>query len=189
MRQETIVKTYLTFNELNDKQKVKALDDHRDCNINYGWWESTFQDRTNILKMLGFLDVEIGFSGFNSQGDGACFTGHFVVPKTPQEIHDRITKVKEYAPNFELHDFDKLDTVDLGVDEVILEIDKFYYGYYCHSSTVRTDDDKVTKFVRDFSDQLYKDLESEYNYLRSDEQVAESLIMNEVEFDLDEYQE
>lgn len=185
MRQETIVKTYLTFDELDAGQKAKALDKYRDWNVGHEWSEHMIEDRTKILECLGFRKVRIEFSGFSCQGDGACFTGQFDVPKTKQELKKRIKAVKDFAPNFDLHGFGMLTVA--GDDDLTLEVYKHAMHLYSHSGTVTTDDEQVTAFVRDFCNQFYKDLESEYQYLTSDEQVAESLIANEMEFDLDEY--
>jgi hypothetical protein len=74
MRQETIVKTYLKFDELTDKQKAKVLDNLRYINVNYDWYEYTIEEFEAKLKKLGFYDIKTEFSGFWSQGDGACFT-------------------------------------------------------------------------------------------------------------------
>lgn len=74
MRQETITLTYLKFNELNDDQKKKVLDNNRDINVDHDWYENTIEFYTEKLKTLGFYDIKIEFSGFGSQGDGASFT-------------------------------------------------------------------------------------------------------------------
>lgn len=184
MRKETIVKTYLTFDELDESQKAKALDKYRDWNVEHGdnWFEFIIEDRTKILELLGFSNVNIEFSGFSSQGDGACFTGQFDMPKTTQELNKRIGLVKEYAPQFNLYNFDMLQLA--GPDDIIIEIYKT--GRYSNSCYVSCDDEQLKDFVKDFCNQMYKDLESEYNYLTSDEIVAESLIANEVEFDIDQ---
>lgn len=74
MRQETIVKTWLQFSELSAKGKAKAIDAHRDINTDHDWFDFMIEDYENKLKKLGFHNIKIYFSGFSSQGDGACFT-------------------------------------------------------------------------------------------------------------------
>lgn len=75
MRQETIVKTYLKFNELRKDQQAKVLDKLRYINVDHDYWsESTIDDFKTELEDLGFSDIEVSFSGFWSQGDGASFT-------------------------------------------------------------------------------------------------------------------
>ena len=41
------------------------------------WYESTKEAFHQALTLLGFYDVESYFTGFYSQGDGACFTGRY----------------------------------------------------------------------------------------------------------------
>lgn len=74
MRQETILKTYLKFNELSPSQQTKVLDKNRDINVDDQWYEFTYEAYTNKLSKLGFYDIKLSFSGFYSQGDGASFS-------------------------------------------------------------------------------------------------------------------
>lgn len=75
MRQETILKTYLKFNELNDSQKKRVLEKLRDLNVDHdGWHDFVTEDFTEKLKSLGYTNIKTYFSGFWSQGDGACFS-------------------------------------------------------------------------------------------------------------------
>ena len=41
----------------------------------------------------------------------------------------------------------------------------------------------ITQLMRDFADWIYRQLEAEYEYQNSDEQVIESIRCNEYEFD------
>ncbi len=75
MRQETIIKTYLKFNELTPKQQDKVIDKLYDINIDHDTWcEHIIQDYTDKLTALGFYKIKIEYNGFSSQGDGARFT-------------------------------------------------------------------------------------------------------------------
>ena len=62
------------FDELSDEAKEKVLEKHRDINVDDShWYEFTMEMWKEKLKEAGFDDAEIHFSGFWSQGDGACF--------------------------------------------------------------------------------------------------------------------
>lgn len=75
MRQTTIIKTYLKFNELDENQKEKVLEKLYDLNVSDEYWyECPKDDFEAKLKKLGFYKIETQFSGFSSQGDGACFS-------------------------------------------------------------------------------------------------------------------
>lgn len=62
------------------------------------WYESTFDDAKAIGALMGFDIADIYFSGFASQGDGACFSGCLTYRK------GALAAVKAYAPlDLELH--------------------------------------------------------------------------------------
>lgn len=62
-----------TFEELPEDIQERALDNLRDINVDYEWWESTLYYYKEKLEKAGFKNTEISFSGFGSQGDGASF--------------------------------------------------------------------------------------------------------------------
>ncbi len=99
-RTETITKTVYTFDELSDDAKVKAREGYRgdDGGLDYDWWDSVYDDATEIGRLMGISIDKIYFSGFGSQGDGACFTGTYSYAKGCAKA------VKGYAPvDEELH--------------------------------------------------------------------------------------
>ena len=74
---KTIQLDLFTFNELSDEAKTKAIDSERNSNnleYHYSGEVEYYQD---VLKHIGFTNVEISFSGFYSQGDGASFTADY----------------------------------------------------------------------------------------------------------------
>lgn len=180
MRQETVTRTILKFNELDPKSQAKVIDNLRDINVDYDWWESTYEDMTHILETLGFSNVDISFSGFSSQGDGASFTGRFSIPKTKKEAKERLAKVKEYAPKIKLFDFVDMRFTNEEKEAETMDIERL--GRYVHSNSVTTDNSDLTNFVRDFSNYIYKCLETENDYLTSDEAIKETIECNDYEF-------
>lgn len=100
MRQETITVTYLKFNELNDDQKKKVLDNLRNINVDHDEWNDfLIEDFKTKLESLGFIDIKVYWSGFWSQGDGASFTAR-------HESGD-ITKSHMYQHSNTMHCEDK----------------------------------------------------------------------------------
>jgi hypothetical protein len=82
----TIETTVYTFDELSDSAKEKALDNHRNREVEYDdWWDCTYDNFVEQAALKGYSiqPKDIHFSGFWSQGDGACFTGS--VRKTSEE--------------------------------------------------------------------------------------------------------
>ncbi len=75
MRQQTIVKTYYQFNELDEKQQEKIIEKYYDINVSDEYWyEYTKEEFETKLKKLGFYNIKVQFSGFYNQGDGASFS-------------------------------------------------------------------------------------------------------------------
>jgi hypothetical protein len=76
MRTETTTRTIYTFDELSDSAKEKAIDRLRYSNIDYEWWDGTYEDAKNIgLKIDGFeLDRRRGAEGSFIKDANYCAT-------------------------------------------------------------------------------------------------------------------
>jgi hypothetical protein len=72
-----------SFEELSPEAKKNALDELRDINVEYSdWHETVIEDFEGHLKEFGVGDVEVSYSGFYSQGDGASFIADVFDTKT-----------------------------------------------------------------------------------------------------------
>lgn len=203
MRTQTI--TIYKFDELSDEAKQTAIDNNRFCVHDFDWWESSYeafaeasdlfgldirQTRKSLMDGTFRYDPTIFFSGFSSQGDGACFEGEYSYKK------GALKATKQALPM----DYELLRIVR---DLQSLQQRNFYQltaatkhrGSYNHSGCMDItvdradgkafsddDEDSLKQLLRDFADWIYSNLEKEYDYLTSDEAVAESLRTNEVEF-------
>jgi hypothetical protein len=144
-------------------------------------------------------EPRIYFSGFCSPGDGACFAGEF------RGKLDMVEKIKEYAPlDKDLHNIAECLFVDFVQPyNASCRVDIMTFGRYSHSGTMSfefneyetsegewepVEDqgkmDVVVNNLRWLADWLYAKLEKEYEWLTSDEIVAENIIANEYEFDV-----
>lgn len=73
--------TEFKFMELDDDAKQHALQKYA---LPEEWWDSTyeyFMDEESDERKQGFIIEEISFSGFYSQGDGACWKGYVQLPE------------------------------------------------------------------------------------------------------------
>lgn len=181
------------FNELSDDAKETARAWYRD-GIQYDeWWDFTFECAKEIGKLIGINIDDIYFSGFSSQGDGACFVGDYSYQKWS------VKKIREYAPS------DK-DLLDIAENLASVQRRYFYQltasvthtGHYNHEYSVTIDvedsrqdwcenvakegGDMIIESLRDFMRWIYERLESEYEYLNSDDVVDKSIQCNEYEF-------
>ena len=192
-----IEKTAYQFEELSNEAKEKARE----------WWRSNsdfnfdteciLDDAIQIAETLG-IDIDtsrggkepaIYYSGFWSQGDGACFEGTWRYAKGIRK------KIREHAPkNIELH----------RIADAMFEIQsKYFYqvyatvthiGRYNHSMSnfisvenqrppyVMRDEEVVIQLLRDFMDWIYDTLKKAYEYRMQDAQVDEALVEGEYEF-------
>lgn len=188
-RNETTTRTLYTFDELSDDAKEHALDKLRDLNVSHEWWEFTYDDAVRCAALIGIEIDRIYFTGFSSQGDGACFEGSYSYAK------GGLAAIKEHAPqDAELH----------RIAQALQDIQRaaFYRltasvkqrGHYYHSLCTEIDVvngsgettcaqyDAIKDTLRAYMEWVYARLESEYEYLTSDEQVKECIEANEYEF-------
>jgi len=159
----------------------------------FDFWDEPSIDDTKACGAQFGIEVEkVYYSGFWSQGDGACFEGSYSFRK------GGVKAIKEYAPqDRELH----------RIALALSKIQKRYFyglsatvkheGRYSHENCTRIyvgnsnnpyDEapvevqDEVANLLRKFMRWIYRHLQDEYDYQTSDENVAESIRINEYDF-------
>ena len=153
------------------------------------------QRRQNVIRRDGshssYMTPCIYWSGFSSQGDGACFEASFTYSKGMKD------GIRAYAPqDMTLH----------GIADIMADVQKRnFYGIrgnvthrghynheYCTSFDLHRTDDKpisvsdeelFVSAVRSLMKWFYRQLESEYEYRMSDEAIDETIDANGYEFD------
>ena len=202
----TVESTVYRFDELSDTAKERARDWWRNCAEGDDWYDSIYEDASSIAKILGIeFDQKpvklmggatrynpcIWFSGFCSQGDGACFESRYSYAKGAKKA------IREYASQDEtLHRIaDDLQDIQRR-NFYRLEAKTRHSGRYYHSGCMNVevfnkesgneicgDSEKdLTTILRRFADWIYKQLVVAYDYYYSDENVDESMRLNEYEF-------
>ena len=69
----TITQELKKYEELSKEDKAQVIEKYRDINVG-DWYDDFYlEDLQSDLKKVGFLNAEIHYSGFWSQGDGASF--------------------------------------------------------------------------------------------------------------------
>lgn len=203
---EAIVKVY-TFEELSDAAKEKARIWWRECESqNFGAFGEIYEPAETAAKLLGIefeqkavklmgggtrQESQIYWSGFSSQGDGASFVGSYSYKKGSAK-----------AVRAEFGHDEKLWRIADGLAALQkrhgyqLEARISHEGHYSHSYTMsatvnRKDtgneasaevETELLELMRDFANWIYRGLEGEYEYRMSDENVDESIEINEYEF-------
>jgi hypothetical protein len=171
-----------TYSELSDIAKQNARDWYTGEEFEFSP-DSVIEDAKQIAAILGVSDCKVLYSGFWSQGDGACINGDYSYSK------GTLKRIKEYAP---------LDTVLHGIAKRLQDAQRkaFYKleckikhsGNYCHAYSMDFDfynafsTNEIIECFRDFAKWIYKQLENEYAYQTADSEVEEMLLINEYEF-------
>lgn len=187
-----ITQKLYTFSELGPEARAKAIENNRDINTDdfSDWYNPITEYFVEKVEKLGYEDIEPMFSGFYSQGDGACFTARVYISNwiKAHKLKKKFALLYKYGT----------------ADYCYIKISHSYHHYFSTSTDVNECDDfwqvdssktqdklteqlaEVTKLVeeerKNLGDQLYKDLETYYYKLTSDDMVAESLLANDVEF-------
>ena len=232
MREETI-KLY-QFDELSDDAKEKARDWYRRVSADDTFWHehvprsrTVIDDAADVLKKCGFdtyqrraklmdgttkLAPAIYFSGFWSQGDGACFEASWspdsIMPheqfcqEYPTTWTDAEGQTHECVSNKELQAIHAESVRLAALDPThMISWRCSHSGRHNHEHSVtfdyydeRGDDDGDTKNMpadiqdgheenaRDAMRWIYRQLEREWEWQNADEQVDESIRANEYEF-------
>jgi len=188
---QIIETTVYSFDELSDAAKEKARDWYREGALDYDWYDSVYSDAKEAGRILGIEITDIFFSGFCSQGDGACFEGRYSYAKQSAK------KIREYAPQDTiLHSIaDSLQAIQ-AESFYSLEASVKHRGHYSHEFCTDIDvfdgrsgdcapvdvAEAITKELRRLMKWIYRQLEADYDYLNSDESVDETIKINEYTF-------
>lgn len=201
MRVQTIQREVFTFDELSDDAKQKV------CSREGEHFETWFI-YDDIVRMAEILGIEIDthpvklygggtssnpciyWSGFWSQGDGACFTG------TYQYAKGSTRTIRAESNDGDLHQIaDDLRAVQrknfYRLEAKITHRDRYYHAHSMDIDVVDREDqyrdlgdaeDAIKEALRDFANWMYKRIEEEYEYQTSEEAVRETANANDWEF-------
>tara|TARA_Y100000296_G_C5180060_1_gene263693 strand:- start:22234 stop:22788 length:555 start_codon:yes stop_codon:yes gene_type:complete len=179
MRTETIIKTYKTYNELTKEEQGKVVENfrehvHHDFELRV---DDTIVNIKELLKIIGFDNIDINFTGFGAQGDGASFTASYTYNS------NAIIEIKEKHLDY----FDDINEIYSLIKKIKTKQDEhvFRIGRYVHECSIYCDNKEVQELARFISVIIYKELEAEYDYVHSLEYIEELINCNEYEFDSD----
>lgn len=191
----------MAIDDVSDEVKQELIEKHRDINVDYDWWDYVYEDFKQDMKEKGIEVTRMYFSGFYSQGDGACFEG--LVP------------VSQFSKFMEIHGLnDKFPAAKFFANNNDLRLDMYrHHHHYCHENTVEVSLYEITgnpyeefstrwevydtmqtlfeeeyalleveceEIVKDYMRDLYSNLRKEYEYLSSNDAVWETIVANEL---------
>jgi len=187
---KTLTYNAFTFDELSDKAKEKAREWYRD-GVAFDLNEFTQDYAKTQFGFCGFDITNIYYSGFWSQGDGACFEG------TWRARDVKAAELKANCPlDEELHRIaDECARIAGLFPHAYLKVEHrgFYYHRYCTDFTLSIVDENedeidtqdannaaaaLIQVSRDAMLWIYHQLEKEYDYRSANEQVDDGIRCN-----------
>lgn len=166
-----IIKTTVyKYDELSEQAKENALEQFAFINVDYDWWESTYEDAENVGLKITDFNTDRGNSIH-----GKILTSAPEVIESILENHgkhcDTYTTAARFKPKFELIEW-QMDVRD----------NEDYTKY----PNVEYDRDALEdKFLHDILEDYLSMLKKEYEYQTSREAIEEVLQANEYEFTAD----
>jgi len=180
-------------------EEIKNRDSFQNRDIDLDW---VIENETEDLEVLGLENVEIAFTGFWSQGDGASFTARVndipnfiktigitddILPKALaafEEVYEmRIVRTDsryshENTVRFEIEEMDDTELIlmsPFGLGDITMDLNGLLEEIGL--------EDKASEWVKTKSKEIYRKLEKAYNEEFSDETAEEWADSMGIEFD------
>ena len=180
-------------------EEIKRMDSFAEQDVDLDW---VIENETEDLQALGLDNVEIAFTGFWSQGDGASFIGRVddipkfiktigitdeILPKALEAFEDvyemeiiRIDSryVHENTVRFDISEIDDPELLlmtGFGLGDVTLNLNDILEGIGFEA--------KASKWVKDKCKEIYRKLEKAYEGEFSDEAAEQWADSMGMEFD------
>lgn len=196
------------FKALTKRQQDEILDKYRHYNTDHtDWWDTVYDEFRADMDNIGIEVHRMYFTGFSSQGDGACFEGR--VDDWPKFLESvgytcpALIALAEQAWSFRVehrgryhHENCTSFTSDMASpsDYRYSELDDFVLAYSPYKTEIQNSvfltllqgydyDMMPDEFEQEFKSHmrdLYNRLEVEYDSLTSDESVLEALHANDM---------
>ena len=188
------------WSKLSRARRDALLDRHRDVNTGYDcrWWQGVYDQVREELTEIGIAASRMYFEGFWSQGDGACIEGYVDDwHKVLTHLNDPHALARAQLANTEGWEF-RVNSVGRychsGTLQTVYDIpecnnpfdedeDPLRYHAWCAANPHIPTEGEIESLGKrllalfvERSDDLYRRLEAEYDYLTSDEVVAEHIL-------------
>lgn len=177
----------------------ELIERYRDINVDDNWWQDEIYAFTEELFRRTGVTVstkDVYFSGFWSQGDGACFMlgaellADFLLRMGWQDTYPALfadenatfSVSRPYGRGYS-HSGTMYADIEHRPDDWIADafmkaVEQARYTAACAEQEACTKD--IQDFFRAEADRLYASLEKAYEYLTSDEAVWEAILANDL---------
>ena len=196
MRTHITETTVYTFSELSEQAQNYAIEKQSQYQSELFDADNCKYDIKILFSLFGLDVAHIYYTGFWSQGDGACFEGSYKFKK------GGLQALKDYAPrDRELH--------DLVAQLNKLSRDNFYRmafttkqrGHYYHENSMNVEcdrndieyynevtvvnEDAIHELIKELARYIYKRIYDEYEYATSYETCKLYLLDSDYEYTVD----
>lgn len=207
----TVTKQVYKFSELSDKAKAKAVEWYRGLNDqDSDWYEIVYDEADQIADAFGITmrrkeagkpnsGPDIMFSGFYSQGDGACFQGRYESPQTPAVEAFAALGIEDATLKALAARLDAL-SAKVRLATTVKHTGHYYHEYCTDFETERMepeeagddfdpydfeheDEKELIDILRSFMKWIYRQLEALDEDRNSDETITEILMDSDYEFE------
>lgn len=185
------------FDELTEESKSNAISLLRDINVDENWWSHTYDYFKDICKSLSFDVASINFNGFNSQGDGSTFRARLnplllILACECDAYKLEFPSLDLSLPNLKI-DRRVRDSIDNGTIALKCSVTGsrshdliVNMSHNCEGDNISKALEKVHVYIEKvlniLNNHLYSTLNSEFEYLSSDEAIIETIESNDYEF-------
>ena len=149
------------FSELSEDAKQKAIERLSDINVDFKWWDCTYEDAANVgLKITGF-DMDVYVKG--EFIDSALSCAHKIESEHGEQC-ETFKTAKQFIEDFNTINM-KYENDEINEDEA------------------ETDEEDLNEqFLFDLCEDYRIILRDEYEYLTSEEAIIETIESNEYYF-------
>jgi hypothetical protein len=139
-----------SFEELSPEAQEHAIGENQEINVNYeGWEDGVTEGFKEDMEEIGISDIDISYTGFYSQGDGASFTSNSIDTRKlfnaagikstdalDMEVENRDDKDKEFHDLLDtLEDIGQLDRTRIKPEDLKVTIERGSSNY-SHENTI-----------------------------------------------------
>lgn len=184
------------WQRLTEANRKALLEEYRD-DLHHEWWGSVYDMFREDMAEIGVRVDKIYFSGFWSQGDGACFEGYisdwskFLPAVGMSELVDEargngVSLSWKHQGHYYHEHCVSFDVDDLWIsnphdeDEDLLRFTA-WAATNPEGGQIYGRREEIVEFLRSKMRSLYSTLEEEYDYLTSDEATEEYILGNRLE--------
>lgn len=196
------MKKYL-FCQLSEQAKQKAIEENREILVSDEWDIELVTELEEKLNQIGYGNVKISYSGFNSQGDGASFTYSYVDTKNKtlqallfagtsidknerQSLMNEITLSGIRMSNHYFHEKTITNNLEIFVDDwaEFCEMNPSY-SKYTEEEIYELIEANVEKTQVALSKKIYSKLRNLYDSITDDGNVSEEINDRDLYFNED----